>query len=213
MALSSENTEITEQHFAEAEVEAKKIIGEIPPGLFYHCPDHTFGHVVPASLEISRIEGLRDGVRLLVGIMALFHDTGFSKVYDGHEEASVGLVNEFMVNSQFPYTAEQMAEVGAGITMTKRVGSPSTMSARVLMDADLSILAHPDFLDWNNALREELKAFPSAKMSRFAQTDADWGTVQMRFFEKHKWFTKTGFDMYEEGKRRNIEDFRRKYGL
>ena len=79
---------------------------------------------------------------------AWFHDVGFSELYNGHEEVSINLVNEFLKKED--YSSEEIKEVSQCIEAPKMPQNPETELAKVLCDADLFHVGHPiSFIESN----------------------------------------------------------------
>ena len=62
----------------------------LPTNLYFHGIHHTIGVYMDAQ-EIAFHEGIRGPELELLLTAALFHDSGFSEVYTGHEQKSVEL--------------------------------------------------------------------------------------------------------------------------
>ncbi len=65
-------------------------------------PYHNLGHtqeVIDKVYLISNAVGIQPKEAGLIAIAACFHDTGFSKTYDGHEEASKKLAEQYLATT------------------------------------------------------------------------------------------------------------------
>jgi HD superfamily phosphodiesterase len=85
-----------------------KLKKELPKNLAYHNAEHTI-EVVQATLLLANEEEVQDEERKLLLLAALFHDSGFIKSYDQHEEASCELARMHL--PQYDYTSEQIEKV------------------------------------------------------------------------------------------------------
>ena len=206
--------EITERHFEEAAQNAYNLLGKLPDALLYHRKEHTTDHVVPSALDIARVEGLTATRRWLVGVMAAFHDAGFTKTYVGHELAGADIATEHMRTSNLGYTEKHIQIARAGIINTNNVGNPPSKEAAILRDADLSILGDRNFIEWNDALRKEALAYKESDIHENARDDDAWAKTQLAFLAQlHRWFTKSAANLFAQQKTLNIKAFKDKYGL
>ena len=63
------------------------------------CVFHTWDHTLDVynnSLIIGKECGFSDDEIRLLAVSALFHDVGYTRMYDGHEEASVLIARGFL---------------------------------------------------------------------------------------------------------------------
>jgi hypothetical protein len=155
---------------------------ELDPRLGYHNTAHTLD-VLRQAIVIAKEEGITDNHKLmLIKTAAVFHDTGFIKVYKGHEEKSCEIAKEFLKN----LLPEEDIDVVCGMIMaTKIPQSPKTLAEKIICDADLDYLGRDDFEPISKRLYEEFISF------KIIPEDAIWDKVQIGFFESHHYFTKT----------------------
>ncbi|NCC55892.1 MAG: hypothetical protein EOM11_10540 [Erysipelotrichia bacterium] len=78
--------------------------------------------------------------KLLVCISAAFHDTGFTKQYNENESIGAEFAEAYMRSSPYNYSEEQIGIVKDAIENTNMKNPPKTKFAKVLRDADLSII-------------------------------------------------------------------------
>ena len=209
-----ENAQITETHFEEAKQSAYILLNQLDSSVIYHRKEHTTDSVVPAALAIAEEEGFTLEDRLLVGIAAAFHDTGFVRQYNANEPLGAQLAEEYMRRSQHVYTEEQVAHVKDAIENTNMKSPPKTKYARVLRDSDLAILGHPDFVQWNADLMEECKLHLESPMHEASLDVTKWAQSQLGFISQfHDWFTDGARTLYEQQKQQNIAAFKNHYQL
>lgn len=208
------NTQITEAHFDGAKQSAYALLDQLDSSVIYHRKEHTTDSVVPASLAIAEAEGFSLEDRLLVGIAAAFHDTGFARQYNANEPIGAQLAEEYMRTSQHAYTEGQIAHVKDAIENTNMKSPPKTKYARVLRDSDLAILGHSDFVQWNVDLMEECKLHPESPMHEASLEVTKWAQSQLGFISQfHDWFTEGARSLYEQAKQQNIAAFKTHYQL
>lgn len=150
----------------------------------FHNFDHT-AHVVAAVQDISAAEGISKHDRTLVIIAAWFHDTGQSVRTDGHEQESIRLATDFLI--QLGCTTDLIDNVSECIKATKMQQQPASRLATILCDADLYHLSEPDLLERQNWLRQELALFAGQ-----TYTDKEWHTLNLAFLQQHHYFTNYG---------------------
>jgi uncharacterized protein len=169
---------------------------ELPPGLYYHCVDHTAADVVPAAEALADGEGVAGRELLLLRTAAWYHDLGFIERRDGHEEVSVRIAAEAL--PAFGYRAVEVDEIGRLIMATAVPRAPSTCLEKIMADADLDVLGRDDFFHRVAALRRELayhgKVF----------TEIEWLAGQIDFLGSHRYFTTSAQARREAGLARNL---------
>ncbi|MFH1173744.1 MAG: hypothetical protein V1725_01280 [archaeon] len=206
---------ISQAHFEDAKKHACALLKMLDISLTYHDLRHTFDMVVPGTQCIAQKEGLSTEEKLLVGIYAAYHDTGFLRLYPGHESASAAFLEEYMRNSQFSFDPVWLEWGKKAILNTDMKTPPQSVFEKVLRDADLCAMGHPEFVAINARFREECKRHPKSAMHDYAiQTDDKcWATVQLPFLVNHQWFTAGAKLLYEEQRIKNIHLFKQAYNL
>ncbi len=125
----------------------------LSPLLLYHNPDHSFVDVMPTALRLGRMQGLSTHQMDLLAIAACYHDLGWIRAEENHEQHSIDLAWESL--PRFSYTPTELALVATLIEATRMPQQPCHPLARILADADLGNLGRPDFWRLNAALRQE----------------------------------------------------------
>jgi uncharacterized protein len=156
---------------------------QLPPDLYYHGVHHVLD-VVSATATLAENEGITDAVTLnLLRTAAFYHDSGFTRTYDGHEEAGCDIARSSL--PQFAYTQEQIEIICGLIMATKIPQSPKTDLEKILADADLDYLGRNDFEEISGTLFQELKA-----CGRIKDNDT-WNKTQILFLKSHHYWTHT----------------------
>jgi HD superfamily phosphodiesterase len=171
--------------------EAKKYIltrleNELKPNLYYHGIHHTLD-VYEASIRIAELEGLSQDEKIIVNTAALYHDSGFIYQYENNEEVAVKLIE--LILPKFGYNAEQIETIGEIILTTRIKSRPQTLLQRVMSDADYDYLGRSDVEKIATTLHKELYE------QDFKFTDEEWNRMQIKFLEKHFYYTPSSIAM------------------
>lgn len=160
---------------------------------------HNYQHIldVRKSAEIiGKKEGLTDHELLLVDTAALFHDIGFFKTYDNHEDESIMIVSNHL--NEFGYSDQDVKLISQMIDSTKLPQNPQNHLDEILCDADLDNLGRDDFMEIFEQLYIEKKSF-----YRFSKNE--WYESTLAFIKTHRYFTQSAFDLRNAGLKKNIE--------
>jgi uncharacterized protein len=149
--------------------------------LIYHCVDHTLD-VFKQSQSIALDEKITNTEELyLLKVGALYHDTGFLFIYNGHEELGCKLAMQEL--PAFGLDEKQIKIICGLIMATKIPQSPKNKLEEIICDADLDYLGRRDYeVISNNLYHEFLK-------EGIVKDDKEWLEKQIRFFESHQYFT------------------------
>lgn len=170
---------------------------ELAPDLHYHDMRHTLD-VLQATIELCEAEGIDNEKEItLLKTAALFHDAGFLVHNFNHEQHGCKIVRAEL--PRFGYEPEDIEKICRMILATKIPQSPKNKWEEILCDADLDYLGRSDFKLIGDRLFEELKAY------EVLETREEWDHMQIRFLEKHRYFTKTNKERREAGKRAALE--------
>lgn len=120
------------------------------PELLYHNVEHTL-EVFENVQIIGRHEALTQYELDLIKIAALFHDTGVSLKYIGHEKISADNAEKFLNDLKVPKT--DISQVVKCILATKIPQDPKSHLERIICDADLFHLASKTYMLKNELLR------------------------------------------------------------
>lgn len=183
-----------DQRAAEAHILAKLRDG-LPAHRSYHCYEHTLD-VYRTAITIAAAEGVSGEELDLLKTAALFHDSGFLIQDEEHELASCLIVREALPG--FGYSTMQVDRICMMIMATKIPQEPTDELARILCDADLDYLGRPDFFRIGATLFSEFKHYG------VLSTEREWNELQVRFLEKHRYFTKRSKLVREPVKRRHL---------
>jgi uncharacterized protein len=174
----------------------RRLDDELPPALTYHNLWHTREDVMPAAQRLAQTYRLRPRQRQLLAVAAAYHDIGFIRQYDDHEQAGA----EIAVASlpQFGFGAEDIACIASLILATRVPAQPEDLLQAIIADADLDVLGRDDFYERGRALWAEVSTV------RRVTTWQSWLQEQQAFLGQHRYFTAAARSLRGEGKRRNI---------
>lgn len=154
---------------------------KLPSYLSYHGIVHT-EKVLEASIELAKREGISDEEEMtLLKTAALFHDLGFTIVYDNHEEEGCKIAKEQL--PKFGYNNDQIDIIVNMIMKTKLPQEPVTRLENILCDADLYYLGSENFDKVADKLFKEWKAVEKIKDIK------QWKDAQIKFLESHHFWT------------------------
>ena len=168
---------------------------QLPATLYFHNIGHT-QNVVQAAIEIASKSGFDTTQTEIVTLAAWFHDCGYTRTYDQHEEASKTIAQAFLQNHQYP--AHQIAEVLRCIDATKFPQNPKSPESQVLADADLYHLSLPDYPTYAQKLRTEW-----ALLGKHF-SDTEWTKTNLNLLKCHSYFTTYGKNVLQKHKEQNI---------
>ncbi|MGK7391532.1 MAG: HD domain-containing protein [Candidatus Cyclobacteriaceae bacterium M2_1C_046] len=176
---------------------AAEILQTLPDEFYYHNLVHT-EEVVAAAIEIGKNSGLTVKQIEDVVIAAWYHDLGYSKNVDNHEEESVKIMEEQLLKWKQP--KERIQNIAALIRATKIPQSCPSLESKVLCDADLYHLSHKKFEKKSEDLRKEINALKNLEVSR-----EEWRRLSLNFLSTHNYFTKYAQENLGPKKEHNLE--------
>ncbi|MEI2739078.1 MAG: Pycsar system effector family protein [Chitinophagaceae bacterium] len=164
---------------------------------------HTLLHtqeVVEACEKMAIYYQLPADDRHALLLAAWFHDTGYtSGSSKDHESVSIQIATEFM-NSK-SVDAGIQDKVKGCINATRMPQSPDNQLQQIICDADLFHLGTDTFDEKNKLLRQELNEFGDNDVSK-----KDWRKINIRFLERHEYFTSYGKEKLQPVKDRHLAD-------
>lgn len=169
---------------------------ELPSHLTYHNLAHT-QFVVRQSVFLAETENLKETEINLIKIAALYHDTGFLRGPQNHEEKSCDLVQ--LELPQYDFSTEEIKAICGMIMATKIPQQPHTISEKIVADADLFYLGTDRFEIFSNKLFQEMK-YLNPKMNQ-----SEWLEIQQKFISSHSYHTNYGIKVLEPVKRSHLK--------
>ncbi len=178
----------------------EKLEKGLPKNLYYHNLKHTVDVYTQVEL-IGRSEKVSTEEQLLLQTAALFHDAGHLIDYDTHEEMGVKLAREIL--PKYLYSERQIETISDLILITKLPPQPKNLLEAIMCDADLDYLGRTDFIPVSNTLYKELH-----EHGRIG-TIQEWNEMQLKFIEKHQYFTNTARRLRNVNKNSQLENIKR----
>ena len=157
-----------------------KLKDKLPAYLTYHSWQHT-EHVITMAEKIARHEEMSEYEILLIKTAALFHDFGFIKGNENHEEESIQYCSPRL--AKFGYSTDEIEIIAGLIRATKIPQIAHNKLEEVLADADVEYLGTDMFIPIGNKLFQELKHYNPAF------TADQWNQVQINFMQNHSYKT------------------------
>jgi len=164
----------------------------------YHHLNHTLD-VRGAALTLAALAQMPSDELEMLELAALFHDTGFVKTYEGHEEESARIAEVFLADRKYP--GDRIEKIQKAILETKPNVSPETQLGAYLCDADLHHLSRPEYPEIAWGLRYEWEYFHDRKMSKW-----EWREENAAFIKGHQFYTEEARSLFDEGKAKNLQE-------
>jgi HD superfamily phosphodiesterase len=164
--------------------------------LVFHNYRHTYDVVESAEL-ICEGEKLTKDDKEVVLLAAYFHDVGYLTSPKNHEEKSIEVAKEFLIQNNYP--KEKIEQVENCIVATKMGAEPQTILEEIIRDADMYGLGSKVYEDRSKLLRVEC-GFCTDK----ANSDVEWLEQEIVFLSGHQYNTKTAFLKYNQIKLSNL---------
>jgi len=153
----------------------------LPEKYYYHNPEHTL-YVQEKVVEIGSHEQCTDEELQLLGTAALWHDTGYIKMYGNHEEQSCLLARKYL--PEYGYSAIDIDLICGMIMATKIPQMPKTKLEEIIADADLEYLGTEYFEVKAESLFHEMQSMNPTL------TPAKWTQMQISFIRNHHYYTR-----------------------
>jgi predicted metal-dependent HD superfamily phosphohydrolase len=181
----------------EAEDYVRQIFEQkIPSNIYmYHNWVHTC-QVRDEVLLLARNDGVVNGELEILNLATLFHDSGFSEAYSGHEDHSIRIAKEFLTSKHYP--TEKISIIEGLINATRVDIKPGNKLEALLKDADTSSLGRSHFHIYTNSLRKELNTLQNAGL-----TKQEWAKANLRFLDEHIYYSDIGKERYSQMKDEN----------
>ena len=144
------------------------------------------------NLDVSKIDAEN------LEIAAWFHDTGFIKKAENHEEESVKIATDFLKKKKL---GEKRITVISNLILATKMGyKPKTVLEGIIADADCAHLASKRFFDYTSLLRKEWELTDFKKISNL-----DWIKNNIHFFsQEHRFNTEYALKNWTASKEKNL---------
>jgi HD superfamily phosphodiesterase len=168
---------------------------KLPGDYVYHNYNHT-AETVKACKKLSKSYNLTNRDYEVLMLAALFHDTGYIKTYENHEEESVKFMKEYLKGN---YPDEEIKEIESLILATKYQSVPDGSMQEILHDADYINLGTKNFDHRADLLRIEWE-----RILQKTYTEEEWAQVQLQFLIDTNFKTEEAVLKYNEEREQNI---------
>ncbi|MGK0329774.1 Pycsar system effector family protein, partial [Polaribacter sp.] len=183
-------------------IEAEKYIFDLfseklSSDFVYHNLAHTQRVVkkVEVFIEYLKLSEI-DAENLLIA--AWFHDSGFIKGAENHEQESVKILTHFLQEKNAEI--KRIETISALILATKLTHQPVNDLEKIIRDADCAHLGDKSFDDKTALLRREWETQANKKFS-----DAKWIAININFLTKgHKYHSDYALKNWSKGKDKNL---------
>ncbi len=153
---------------------------KLPKDLCYHNISHTLD-VVRVVNQYIRREKIDSYSAYILRIATLLHDIGYTVTKVEHEQKSIEIAEQLMLEYDFSPTDIEL--VRGLIKATRIPQSPKNYLERILCDSDLDYLGRKDFYQISDQLYKELK------QSSMVSNINEWNKAQIKFLEVHQYHT------------------------
>ncbi len=174
---------------------------KLSPSLHYHSLEHT-KDVTRAAERIALMEGITDEGIFLLKTAANYHDAGFIEQYDANEPVGVKMAQAIL--PKYGYEQQHIEIIKNLIHATTVPHNPQSHLEEIICDADLDYLGRDDFWEISDKLKRELMEHGKI------QGDRQWDELQVKFFNLHKYFTKSAIELRQEKKDKHLQEILKK---
>lgn len=187
---------MTEKDFEIIQKQVLAMLDELNPNLTYHSKAHTID-VIKQSHRIAIAENITDKKQLLLlKFAALFHDSGFLKVYANHEIKGCEIFEDTTAGLGI---SDHDKEIIKGLIMATKIPQmPKTHLQRIICDADLDYLGRDDFYTIGENLRKEFLHY------NIVANNEDWEKLQLNFLTHHQYHTQASRELREPIKHKYV---------
>ena len=172
-----------------------KLKKELPKNLTYHSLGH-IKDVYAAAENLAMLQSVTGDDLTLLLTAVLFHDSGFLKQQKEHERVGCEIARQYL--PEYDYSPEQVEQICGMIMATQIPQTPHNKLEQIICDADLDYLGRDDFFTIGNKLYDELC------MYGIINSELEWNKLQVRFLEKHRYFTPTAKKLRKVKKAENL---------
>lgn len=170
---------------------------KLPNTFIYHNFKHT-QRVAKSTKEL--IEKSENPVKQEEALMlaAWLHDTGYTEKYEGHEEKSVAIAEEWLLKNKVDQ--KTIDTVSRCIRATKMSNEPQDTLEEIIKDADTSHLAKEYFQETSEFLRQELRL---QHIKNYGAQEWIEQNIEL-FTKKHQYYTSYAIKNWKEKKDENL---------
>ncbi|CAN1520285.1 HD/PDEase domain [Flavobacteriaceae bacterium] len=179
------------------------INGKLSNVYTYHNLDHTIG-VVNAVTVLCDEEKVSPSEKEILLNAAWFHDTGYTKSCENHEEFSAKIATDFLKLKD--KSEAYISNVSSLIKATSKEYTPQTLLEKIIKDADFYHILKADYIFECEGLRKEWEEIDCKVFS-----DMEWAVENEFFLSKvHQFYTPYAIEHWQPLKEKNIKRLRKK---
>lgn len=162
---------------------------------------HNFMHtvkVVEAIKTLSQEEQIPTDQQEKLIIAGWFHDTGYTKTVQGHENESANIAKEYL--SEHHFDENYIKEIQDYILITTLNRVPQTIGEAIVKDADNYHLGQTEYPKISELLRDEISKICNKDFS-----DYEWHVENRNYFlNEHHYYTDAAKNLWQKGKEENL---------
>lgn len=174
---------------------------KLPENCIYHNFAHT-KQTVDVVKELGDALGIKDEEKENLMIAAWFHDTGYIKDFQNHEEESVSILNAYFEKG---LPDSKLKEISQLILNTKYGTVQNNILEEIIHDADYINIGKKKFDERAQLLRCEWE-----KTNNKIYSDLEWAELQLDFLISKKFKTVPAVQEYGATREKNIKKQREK---
>jgi len=169
----------------------------LPKTFIYHDFTHT-KRVFKSTKEIIENSQINVNEEEILLLAALFHDTGYIKVIEGHEEESVKIASRFLTDEKV--NQNTIDGVSKCIMATKFKEMPNSKLEEIIRDADSSHFSKDYFNEASEFLRKEYEV-----QGLKTYTAKEWRAENITVLsEKHRYYSPYAIKNWKPKKDANL---------
>ncbi|WP_452225023.1 Pycsar system effector family protein [Lacinutrix chionoecetis] len=177
---------------------------ELPNTFIYHDFTHT-KRVFKSTKEIIENSEINVNEEEILLLAALFHDTGYIKTREGHEEESVKIATDFLTKENVDQDIIDGVNKCIMATKFKNV-VPNSKLEEIIRDADSSHFAKKYFNEASEFLRKEYEV-----QGIKTYTAKEWRKENIDVLtEKHRFYSPYAIKNWQEEKDKNLAKLMKK---
>jgi predicted metal-dependent HD superfamily phosphohydrolase len=163
----------------------------------YHNLAHT-QKVIEKTIELAEKLEVDKASLENLQLAALFHDSGFIKKAENHEQESVKILTHFLQENNVK--VNKIEAIASLILATKMGHDPTNDLEKIMTDADCAHLGNKSFEDKTALLRKEWEVTENKNYS-----DVEWVSINIDFLTNgHKYHTDYDLKNWSKGKDKNL---------
>lgn len=194
--------ELTQNIREEVTCFATSYLSENMPNKYvYHDLEHT-KNVVESCMELGGKYFLSEKEMALLEIAAWFHDTGYTKGPNGHEQRSADNAENFL--KEKGVAPKDIQEIKSIILSTQLPQKPTTLLEKIICDSDLNHLGKSSYWERCVKVRQEFMITQNKIM-----TEKEWLAFEINFLENQAYHTEIAEGNWGKKKRKHLRQLKR----